>query len=344
MVYGMIDIRSDTVTQPTDAMRKAMAAAKVGDDVYGDDPTVRELEALGAALLGKAAALFVPSGTFGNQLALFTWCPRGSEALMGEECHIIQHEAGAASVIAGVQTRTVSAPDGVLPLAELEARVRKADLHAPGTSVVCVENAHSNGTVVALENMRDVQAFAQKYALPVHLDGARIFNAARALKVSAAQIASCADSVMCCLSKGLCAPVGSLLAGDADFVEKARLKRKIMGGGMRQAGFLAAAGIVALKEMIERLDEDHANAKKLAALLGGIGGLSVDKNALDINMVFFTWDSYSEEREARALKIFADAGIALNESARGVFRMATHRWIGDAELDAIISAAKKAFV
>ena len=344
MVYGMIDIRSDTVTQPTDAMRKAMAAAKVGDDVYGDDPTVRELEALGAALLGKAAALFVPSGTFGNQLALFTWCPRGSEALMGEECHIIQHEAGAASVIAGVQTRTVSAPYGVLPLAELEARVRKADLHAPGTSVVCVENAHSNGTVVALENMRDVQAFAQKYALPVHLDGARIFNAARALKVSAAQIASCADSVMCCLSKGLCAPVGSLLAGDADFVEKARLKRKIMGGGMRQAGFLAAAGIVALKEMIERLDEDHANAKKLAALLGGIGGLSVDKNALDINMVFFTWDSYSEEREARALKIFADAGIALNESARGVFRMATHRWIGDAELDAIISAAKKAFV
>jgi threonine aldolase len=340
----MIDIRSDTVTQPTDAMRKAMAAAKVGDDVYGDDPTVRELEALGAAMLGKEASLFVPSGTFGNQLALFTWCPRGSEALMGEECHIIQHEAGAASVIAGVQTRTICAPDGVLPPDELEARVRKADLHAPGTSVICVENAHSNGTVVALENMRAVRSLAQKYALPVHLDGARIFNAACALKVSAAQIASCADSVMCCLSKGLCAPVGSLLAGEADFVAQARLKRKIMGGGMRQAGFLAAAGIVALNEMTERLDEDHAHAKKLAERLGAISGICVDKNALDINMVFFTWDSYSEEREARALRVFNEAGIALNESARGVFRMVTHYWIGDAELDAIINAAKKAFL
>jgi threonine aldolase len=320
-----------------------MAAAKVGDDVYGDDPTVRELEALGAAMLGKEASLFVPSGTFGNQLALFCWCPRGSEALMGEECHIIQHEAGAASVIAGVQTRTICAPNGVMPSAELEARVRKADLHAPGTSVICVENAHSNGAVVPLENMRGVRSLAQKHSLPVHLDGARIFNAARSLKVSAAEIASYADSVMCCLSKGLCAPVGSLLAGPADFVEKARLKRKIMGGGMRQAGFLAAAGIVALTEMTERLDEDHANAKKLAELLGAIGGISVDKNALDINMVFFTWDSYSEEQEARALRVFNDAGIALNGSARGVFRMVTHYWIGDAELDAIARAAKKAF-
>jgi threonine aldolase len=263
---------------------------------------------------------------------------------MGEECHIIQHEAGAASVIAGVQTRTLSAPYGVLPPAELEARVRKADLHAPGTSVICVENAHSNGAVVALENMRDVRSLAQKYSLPVHLDGARIFNAARSLKVSAAQIASCADSVMCCLSKGLCAPVGSLLAGNADFVAQARLKRKIMGGGMRQAGFLAAAGIVALNEMTERLDEDHANAKKLAERLGAIDGISVDKNALDINMVFFNWDSYSEERETRAVRIFNEAGIVLNKSARGVFRMVTHYWIGDAELDAIINAAKKAFL
>jgi L-threonine aldolase (EC 4.1.2.5) len=237
-----IDLRSDTVTWPTDAMRRAMAEAPVGDDVYGDDPTINELERLAADMTGKEAALFVPSGTFGNQLSLFTWCPRGSEVILGEQCHIIQHEAGAASVIAGVQTRPIFAPAGILPPEAIEERIRGNDIHFPPTSLVCLENAHSSGRVVPLSYMREVADLAHRHGLPVHLDGARLFNAATALGVDATEIAGTVDSVMFCLSKGLCAPVGSMLAGPRDFVEKARRKRKIMGGGMRQAGVLAAAG------------------------------------------------------------------------------------------------------
>jgi len=258
----MIDIRSDTVTKPTDAMRKAMAEAEVGDDVYGDDPTVKKLESLGAKMLGKEAALFVPSGTFGNQLALFTWCNRGTEVLLGEECHIIQHEAGAASIIAGVQTRPLPAPDGVLTASALRGRLRKQDLHMPQTSLICLENAHSLGRSVPLSAMDEARKIADEWKLPIHLDGARIFNAAAALGCDAGEIASMADSVMFCLSKGLCAPVGSLLAGKKQFIEKARHKRKIMGGGMRQAGILAAAGIIALEVQAKRLKEDHIRAKK----------------------------------------------------------------------------------
>jgi hypothetical protein len=220
----MIDIRSDTVTLPTEEMRRAMAGADVGDDVYGDDPTVNRLEELGAEMLGKEAAVFVPSGTFGNQLALFTWCARGTELVLGEDCHILVHEAGAAAVIAGVQTRPVPAPDGVLsPF--LRQRLRKRDLHTPETSLICLENAHSLGRVVPLEEMDAVRQIADEWGLPVHLDGARIFNAAAALGVEAREIAARADSVMFCLSKGLCAPVGSLLAGKADFVREARIRK-----------------------------------------------------------------------------------------------------------------------
>ena len=258
-----IDLRSDTVTWPTPAMRKAMAEAPVGDDVYGDDPTMNELEERAAARVGKEAALFVPSGTFGNQLALFSWCPRGSEVILGEQCHIIQHEAGAASVIAGVQVRPVDAPDGALDPGAVRARVRSEDIHHPVTSLVCMENAHSSGRVVPLAAMDAVYALARSRGLPVHLDGARLFNAATALGVSAAEVAARADSVMFCLSKGLCAPVGSMLAGPHDFIAQARKKRKIMGGGLRQAGVLAAAGLIALDEMTKRLAEDHANAREL---------------------------------------------------------------------------------
>jgi len=239
-----IDVRSDTVTWPTEAMRVAMASAPVGDDVYGDDPTMNELERLAAEMTGKEAAIFVPSGTFGNQLALFTWCPRGSEVILGEQCHIVQHEAGAASVIAGVQTRTIFAPNGILPVDEIEARIRGDDIHYPSTTLICLENAHSSGRVISLDSMKEVAALAKRYGLPIHLDGARLFNAAIALGVRAADIAAHVDSVMFCLSKGLCAPIGSMLAGPRDFIEKARRKRKIMGGGMRQAGILAAAGLI----------------------------------------------------------------------------------------------------
>ena len=338
----MIDIRSDTVTKPTGAMRRAMAEAEVGDDVYGDDPTVNRLEALGTELLGKEASLFVPSGTFGNELALFTWCPRGTEAVLGEECHIIVHEAGAAAAIAGVQTRCIPAPDGVLKPEAIRRRLRRQDLHAPATSLICLENAHSSGRVVSLADMDAVRALAAEWGLPVHLDGARIFNAAAALGCTAAEIAARADSVMYCLSKGLCAPVGSLLAGPKDFVEAARLKRKIMGGGMRQAGILAAAGIIALTEHPSLLDSDHARAKKLAQGLANIEGIQIDPDAADINMVFFSHKA-GAEGAAEIVELFHRRGILINPPEGGLFRFVTHYWIGDAEVDAILAAAAGIF-
>jgi threonine aldolase len=338
----MIDLRSDTVTYPTAAMRTAMASAEVGDDVYGDDPTVNKLEQLGAEMLGKEAAVFTPSGTFGNELALFTWCPRGSEVVLGEECHIIQHEAGGAAFIAGVQTRTVPAPDGVLTRSTLQARLRRADLHAPSTSLICLENAHSSGRIVSLADMDTARSLADTWSLPIHLDGARIFNAATALGVSARDIAARADSVMFCLSKGLCAPVGSLLAGDKDFVAAARLKRKVMGGGMRQAGILAAAGLIALTDMTSRLNEDHEHAKALARYLSTLPNVSIDVDAVQTNMVFFSYPpARSPVIGARVISAFAKEGIRINPPEDGVFRFVTHYWIGDKELAIIEKTAEK---
>jgi threonine aldolase len=339
----MIDIRSDTVTKPTDAMRAAMAAAEVGDDVYGDDPTVNELEKLGASMLGKEAAVFVPSGTFGNQLALFTWCGRGSEVILGEQCHIIQHEAGAASVIAGVQTRVIDAPDGMLCIGEVRKRLRKAALQEPATSLICVENAHSSGRVVSLEAMDELRKLSSEWELPIHLDGARIFNAAAALGVGAEDIARRADSVMFCLSKGLCAPVGSLLAGTKDFAVKARRKRKIMGGGMRQAGIIAAAGIIALKEMSGLVFHDHKRAKDIARALAAIPGVKISPEETEINMVFFTCPAASGKAKEFA-RAFAEHGILINPpDGNGLFRFATHYWIGDGESEKIIAACRRIF-
>jgi threonine aldolase len=321
-----------------------MAAAEVGDDVYGDDPTINELEALGAEILGKEGAVFVPSGTFGNQLALFTWCKRGTEVILGEECHIIQHEAGAASVIAGVQTRPISAPDGALPVEAVRERLRKAELHFPATSLICLENAHSLGRAVSLEAMDGIRKLADEWGLPVHLDGARIFNAAAALGIEARAIAARADSVMFCLSKGLCAPVGSLLAGTKDFVERARMKRKIMGGGMRQAGIIAAAGIIALKEHTRLLGEDHERAKRLARSLGEIPGIIINPEETEINMVFFSFPPARDPGTAeRITKAFAQRQILINAPENGLFRFVTHYWIGEAELEALLMASREVF-
>ena len=340
----MIDIRSDTVTKPTDAMRKAMADAKVGDDVYGDDPTVNKLEKLGAEMLGKEAALFVPSGTFGNQLALFTWCRRGTEVLLGEECHIMQHEAGAASIIAGVQTRPISAPDGVLTTGALRERLRKQDLHMPPTSLICIENAHSLGRSVPMSSIDDVRNLADEWKLPIHLDGARIFNAAVALGCDVRDIASMADSVMFCLSKGLCAPVGSLLAGKKKFIKEARLKRKIMGGAMRQVGILAAAGIIALKGQTSRIVEDHERAKKIARELAKLPGIVIKPRDTEINMVFFTWPPAEDKKTAaKVVKIFKNHKIIINPPEKGKFRFVTHYWIGDVEIETILTASREAF-
>jgi threonine aldolase len=319
-----------------------MALAEVGDDVYGGDPTVNRLEALGAELLGKEAAVFVPSGTFGNQLALFTWCRRGTEVILGEESHIVVHEAGAASVIAGVQTRCVPAPDGILEPEEIRKRLRKQDLHAPATSLICLENAHSSGRVVPLAVMDGAKTAAGKGGIPVHLDGARIFNAAAVLGCEAKDIARRADSVMFCLSKGLCAPVGSLLAGPKDFAGAARLKRKVMGGGMRQAGILAAAGIIALTEHPPLLAEDHETAKRIAGGLAEIPGIEIDPGAVEINMVFFAFPGITGNA-AGIVEAFAKRDILISPPEKGLWRFVTHYEIREKEARAILEAAVEIF-
>ncbi len=334
-----IDLRSDTVTWPTPLMREAMAKADVGDDVYGDDPTVNELEAYAASLVGKEAALFVPSGTFGNQLALFTWSPRGTEVILGEECHIIQHEAGAAATIAGVQTRTIAAEAGILPPAAVEERIRGVDIHFPDTSLICLENAHSSGRVVPLAAMDAIREVADRHGLPIHLDGARLFNAAAALGVKASEVAARSDSVMFCLSKGLCAPVGSMLAGDVDFIAAARRKRKLMGGGLRQAGILAAAGLIALREMTGRVGDDHRMAKLLAGKLAAIPGVAVDPASVEINMVFFKVPAASSPAvAARLAALMAERGILINPPEGGAFRFVTHYWIDEARVERVVAA------
>jgi threonine aldolase len=337
-----IDLRSDTVTWPTPAMREAMAVADVGDDVYGDDPTVNELETYAASLVGKEAALFVPSGTFGNQLALFTWCPRGTEVILGEECHIIQHEAGAAATIAGVQTRTIAAPTGILPAEAVEERIRGVDIHFPDTSLICLENAHSSGRVVPLAAMDAVRSVADHHGLPIHLDGARLFNAAASLNASARDIASRADSGMFCLSKGLCAPVGSILAGRKDFIAEARRKRKLMGGGLRQAGVLAAAGLIALHDMTGRLVYDHRSAKLLAQKLAAIPGVAVDLASVEINMVFFKVAAASSPMVAAHLAaLMAERGVLINPPEGGAFRFVTHYWIDEARVERTVAVFRE---
>ncbi|RQW28545.1 low-specificity L-threonine aldolase [Rhodobacteraceae bacterium CH30] len=329
-----LDVRSDTVTQPTPAMREAMFHAVVGDDVYGDDPTVSELETLAAAMLGKEAALFVPTGNFGNQLSLLTHCQRGDEVILGDDCHIVWHETGGAAVIAGVQLRTVASDRGVMDPAEIARRIRVgSDIHWPKTGLICVENAHSSGRVVPLAVMVETAAIARRHSVPVHLDGARVFNAAVHLGCDVKEITRHADTVMCCLSKGLASPVGSIVAGSAGFIARARRNRKLMGGGMRQAGVIAAPGIVALREMTGRLVEDHANARALAERLAAIDGISLNLDDVHINMVWFALaPSIDVDGLMAAL---AAAGIKANPPEDGLMRIVTHWQISAADVERI---------
>lgn len=341
MDLKFIDLRSDTVTHPTPSMREAMLTVPVGDDVYQDDPTVQELEKQTAELLGKEAALFVPSGTFGNQLALLTHCPRGSEVLLGDDCHIIQHEVGAASVIAGVQLRTLNSRQGELDPAQIEARIRPTgDIHYPQTSLICLENAHSNGRVIPWEKTQAIADMALKHKVPVHLDGARIFNAAAYLKVEASRIADCADSVMICLSKGLCAPVGSLVAGKQEWIDRARKNRKLMGGGLRQAGWLAAAGLISINTMRLRLHEDHENALLLADKLAEIPGLQVRRKDVHINMVFFSVPGEGDP----LTQPLHDQGIKINPPENGEYRLVTHYWVARDHVLKTVQAIRECMV
>ena len=336
----VIDVRSDTVTQPTPAMRQAMFDAEVGDDVYGDDPTVNRLEALSAERLGKAAALFVPTGNFGNQLAIYTHCQRGDEVILGDDCHIIWHETGGAAVIAGVQMRTIDTPDGVLRADAVRRRLRLVDdIHAPRTGLICQENAHSNGRVIPLDAMAEIAALAREHHIPIHLDGARVFNAATYLGCDARDITQYADSVMCCLSKGLAAPVGSILAGSTEFIHAARRKRKLMGGGMRQSGVLAAPGILALTEMAQRLPEDHQRAQRLAKALAGLPGISIDQQSVQINMVWMQLDARIDTQ--RLMQALTGAGIKANPPEDGLMRLVTHWQVDDAALERIVTVFRQ---
>ncbi|HUV08203.1 MAG TPA: GntG family PLP-dependent aldolase [Spirochaetia bacterium] len=332
-----IDLRSDTVTHPTQEMRKAMYEAEVGDDVLGEDPTTNSLEAEAAELLDKEAALFVPSGTFGNQVALFTHCNRGDEVILSEEAHVLEHESGAPAYISGVQLRSVATEKPYITWAEIEPRLRKEEnIHYPTTGLVVLENALSNGEVMPLEEMAEIHTHARDHRIPVHLDGARLFNAASYLGVEASRIVRFADSVMFCLSKGLCAPIGSLLAGTDEFIKRARKRRKIMGGGMRQTGILAAAGLVALRSMTGRLHEDREKAEVLAEAMKGTGVLEVRPEPVKINMFFARFrEGELAGMENRFVEILKSYGVLTYPAEGGWLRFVTHYHVSLKELKAL---------
>lgn len=298
----MIDLRSDTVTQPTEAMRKVMARAAVGDDVFHDDPTVNQLEELMAEMSGKADALFVPSGTMSNLVGLLAHCQRGEEYIVGQDYHTYLYEAGGAPVLGSIVPQPVPVePDGTLDLKKVAAVIKKDDYHFARTKLLCLENTH-NGKVISLDYMKQAYEFAQSKGLGLHLDGARAFNATVALGCELKDLAQYADSVSICLSKGLGAPVGSVLCGDKDTIKWARRWRKMVGGGMRQAGVLAAAGIYALENHVDRLAKDHAKAKILAERLSRIGQLSVKPELVQTNMVFIKAELETAQKLAQFLE------------------------------------------
>ena len=324
----VIDLRSDTVTKPTDEMRHAMYRAEVGDDVYRDDPTVNRLEELVAREMGKEAALFVASGTMANQVAVMTHTHRGDEIILGEKSHIYVNEVGGIAYLAGVQAALVSETEGAMDPKMVEAKIRGKDIHFPVTSLICVENTHNKagGRVVPLEVMEEIHDVGKRRGIPVHLDGARIYNAATYLGVEAREIARHCDSVNVCLSKGLCAPVGSVLAGSREFIEKARKFRKMLGGGMRQAGILAAAGIIAIEKMSKRLKEDHDNALLLAKGLNSLEGVSVDVDKVQTNLIMVDFGGTGLNGAQIAERLKAN-GILINGSPTPVVRFALHYYI-----------------
>ncbi len=331
-----IDLRSDTVTLPTPAMRRAIAEAPLGDDVYGEDPTINRLEALAAERVGKEAAVLVTSGTMGNLCAILAHCARGQEAIIGDESHIYHYEGGGASVLGGVALHLVPTDaTGELPLAALAGAVRDPeDSHEAITQLICLENTHNRcgGVVLSTKYMHSVHQLAQDHGLLVHLDGARMFNAAVALNVDAREITQHVDTVQFCLSKGLAAPVGSILAGDAAFITRARRVRKLVGGGMRQAGIIAAAGIVALEQMVDRLAEDHANARTLAEGLATFPQINIDLSTVQSDIVRFRLHEGYGTPEGFE-HVLAERGVLVSGIGRGYLRAVTHYGIdaGDCE-------------
>ena len=319
----LIDLRSDTVTKPTDEMRRAMAQAEVGDDVYGEDPTVNRLEEEAAAWLGKEAALFVPTGTMGNQVAVLTHCAPGDEVFVEAEAHVYWYENGGIARLALAQPRQIQTEDGRLTPALLAAALRPANIHYTTPRLLCAENTHNRagGRVQAKADFDALAGFAHAQGLRVHLDGARLPNAAVAQGISLAQAAEAADSVMCCLSKGLCAPVGSVLAGSRDYIARARKGRKLLGGGMRQAGVLAAAGLISIRSMVDRLAEDHALAKSIAQELSALQGVSCDPDLVETNMVMVDLDRPADP----VVEALGREGLLCGTAGPSRIRLVTHR-------------------
>jgi threonine aldolase len=340
---GIIDLRSDTVTWPTQEMREAMASAEVGDDVYGEDPTVNRLQELAAEKMGKAAALFVPSGSMGNLAALLSHCQRGDEVILGDLAHPYFYEGGAMAALGGIQPRALrTQPDGTLLLEDIELAIREDDPHYPITRLIALENTHNrcNGIPLSVEYTKSVGNLAKKYKLALHIDGARIFNASVALGVPARSLVAPADSITFCLSKGLCAPVGSVLCGSKEFIAKALRERKKLGGGMRQAGILAAAGIIALEKMVDRLAEDHQRAQRLADGLREISSLDVFPQYT--NIVRFNV-SDKNAKASQLVSLLAKEGIRIGHGGPWGFRAVTHYWIDDAAIDKTLSEIRKVF-
>ena len=330
----IIDFRSDTVTHPTDEMRQAMYEADVGDDVYGEDPTVNALEQLAAHMLNKEAALFTSSGTMSNLIAVLTLTHPGNEILLGNEAHMFWYEVGGASALGGVIMRTLpNDQDGQIDLTAIEEAVRGKNIHFPQTTLLCLENTHNrcSGAVLTPDYTSSAVGLALKYGLKVHLDGARIFNAAIALDVSASELAKDVDSVCFCLSKGLSAPIGSLLCGTGKFVENARKWRKMIGGGMRQAGVIAAAGIVALKTMISRLKEDHDNARHLAHGLARLPNIIIPRPEIQTNIVMFELSPNVSGSDF--IERLNDYGVKVSYRGGQKFRAVTHRMVNTADID-----------
>jgi threonine aldolase len=333
----IIDLRSDTVTHPTDKMRQAMFEADVGDDVYGEDPTVNRLEAIAADRMGKEAALFTSSGTQSNLIAVLTHTRHGNEIILGSEAHIFWYEVGGASAVAGVTMRTIPNDKyGQFAINDIEFAIRDKGLHFPETKLLCLENTHNRcgGAILTADYTEEVCNLAHSYGLSVHLDGARIFNAATALETPVSSLTKCVDSVSFCLSKGLSAPIGSLLCGSRDFITKARKFRKMLGGGMRQVGILAAAGIVALETMLDRLREDHANARRLARGLTNIRGISLESSDVPTNIVMF---ALSPELSISDFTRGLDKeGVKIGLRGRNLFRAVTHRMVSSLDIDEVI--------
>jgi threonine aldolase len=339
----IIDLRSDTVTKPTQEMREAMYKAEVGDDVYGDDPTVNRLEELAARKVGKEAAVFVPSGTMGNQTSVMAWTQRGDEIILEDEAHIFVYEVGGLAALSQVQAKTIPGVRGAMDPQKVKAAIRQTNIHYPRTSLICLENTHnrSGGCVIPIENMKAIYEIAHEAGINVHLDGARLFNAAISLGVDAKEITRWTDSVQFCLSKGLCAPVGSIVAGSGSFIDKVRKCRKLLGGGMRQAGILAAAGIIALEKMVERLAEDHAKARRLAEALTLLPGLYVDLDTVQTNMLIVQLKDLGVDA-SKFSSIMKERGVLFNATSPQSIRLVTHNDVSMQDVEESIQRISQA--